>query len=166
MFDAVFRDLGDLCDAEAVIDITSAGGKFAQFTAACHRFYNKERKPKAVDYDRELTDEDRLKAAKRLERIKRKMEEETQFKLSTTRKLRMQLNYLAKNRPLRLVLDVCGWVVPVEERAKGEFYIDMPWNKGPMTADEFHDYVTAQSKSIPVGWEYLYLIDKTLQSLR
>ena len=170
MFKATFRSAGSLNDDTAVVDIDSAGLAFADFTAVYRCFYQKHLKAVnggkcANECDREYTEDERKAAVKKLERIRRKMDEEQHFKLTTTRKLRMQLRYLVKERPSKMVLDVCGWVVHLEEPMKGTFTLHLPWLKRELDNDEFHEYVTAQTRKCPVAWEYLYMIDETLQSL-
>ena len=178
LLDATFTNIGII--QGPVYDAASTEGRLAELIGTYHVFYCKHVKGIPMDTpglgpfglgrcDRELTDEEREAAAKevkKLERVRRKIAEEEEFKMTTTRKLRMQLKYLARKRPSKIVLDVAGWVVPLKEVEEGEFMIDLPWVKRELTSDEFHDYVKAQSKPIPVGWEYLYMIDEALQALR
>lgn len=165
VFKHTFRDAQAL--TEELPSSDTAAAELASFIGVYHAFYTKHLKApaKVVEYDRELTDEERKEAVKKLEKIRRKIDDEQQFKLTTTRKLRMQLRYLAQKRPTQMVLDVCGWVVNVHEPLEGTFMINLPWAKREMDNDEFHDYVTAQSRRIPVDWEYLYMIDECFRKL-
>ena len=158
----------------------------------------------SADIDRELTEDERKQAIKKLEKVradlKRKAEESVVYYdndrvqqklaakmaadavmrkadkhvLTATRKLKDCLKALKKYHLPQHSLNVDGWVVRLylvssyidNGKANYEYMINLPWLDYELSISAFSDYVTAKKdKKCPVAWEYLYLINKTLQEL-